>query len=86
MLTLAGKRNVQHFIDLEIFGGGFQLRLAKGLAMGAWTEQFEFGHAGSNRATACTAMPSSRPVKPSFSVVVALTLTWSRSTSRSAAI
>ena len=28
-------------------------------------------------ATACAAMPSRRPVKPSPSVVVALTLTWS---------
>jgi hypothetical protein len=34
--------------------------------MGARAQQLQLGHARTSKATACTAMPSSRPVKPSF--------------------
>src|SRR5690606_37508955 len=43
-------------------------------------------HARTSRATAWAAIPSPRPVKPSFSLVVALTLTASRSTSQVSAM
>ena len=75
VLTVAGQRDIQHFVDLEIFSRGFQHRAAQGLAIGTRAQQFQIIHARSNKATECTAMPSSRPVNPSFSVVVAFTLT-----------
>ena len=75
VFTLTGERNIQHLVDLEIFGRGFQHRPPAGLAMGARAQQLKLVHERTSSATACTAMPSSRPVKPSFSVVVALTLT-----------
>ncbi|MNJ48782.1 hypothetical protein D3C77_439860 [compost metagenome] len=80
VFTIARERNIQDFVYLEVIGSGLENRAAQRLARGARAQQFQFGHAGSNKATAWTAMPSSRPVKPSFSVVVALTLTWSSST------
>ena len=75
VLTFAGQRDIQHFVDLEIFSRRFQYRAAQGLAIGPWPQQLHVIHARSNKATECTAMPSSRPVKPSFSVVVAFTFT-----------
>ena len=75
MFAVTAERDIEHFIDLEVFGDGFQYRCAEGLAIGTRAEQLQFIHARSNKATECTAMPSSRPTKPSFSVVVALTFT-----------
>ena len=43
-------------------------------------------HSATSSTTACAAMPSPRPVRPSFSVVVAFTLTALFSTRRSAAM
>lgn len=75
MLTLPSERDVEHLVDLEVLGRGLEHRAPTGLAVGARPEQLQLVHALTSRATACTAIPSSRPVKPSFSVVVALTLT-----------
>ena len=75
VLTGALQGDIQHFVDLEVFGNRLQHRTTEVRTVGARTEQFEFVHALTSKATACTAMPSSRPVNPSFSVVVALTLT-----------
>src|SRR5690606_35307358 len=86
MLAAATERNIQHLVDLEVLGGFLEYRLPAGLALGARPQQFGFGHSGSSSTTACTAMPSSRPTKPSVSVVVALTLTWSGSARRSSAM
>jgi hypothetical protein len=74
---LAGTRqgDIEHLVDLEILRHSLEHRGATGPAVRRWAEQLIFGHALTSSATACTAMPSSRPVKPSFSVVVALTLT-----------
>src|SRR5690606_7814617 len=80
MFALPRERNIQHLIDLKIVGHSLEHGTAACSAMGARPEQLVFGHARTSSATACTAMPSSRPVKPSFSLVVALTLTWSKST------
>ena len=49
-------------------------------------DAFMAGQSRSIRHTASAAMPSPRPVKPSFSVVVALTLTRSMATPRSSAM
>ena len=89
VLAFTAEGNVQHLVDLEVLGHGLEHRLAAGCPMGARPEQVEFAenaHRAISKATACTAMPSSRPVKPSRSVVVALTLTWSTATPRSSAI
>ncbi len=75
VFALAGQRNVEHLIDLKILRDRLQHRAAARLAMRQGTEQLVFGHARTSKAMACTAIPSSRPVKPSFSVVVAFTLT-----------
>ncbi len=45
----------------------------------------QLAHSATSKATACAEMPSPRPVKPSFSLVVALTLMQSSSTCSSAA-
>ncbi|MCY1374043.1 hypothetical protein D9M69_613550 [compost metagenome] len=75
MFAIATERDVEHFIDLEVFRRGFQHCGAEGFTVGTRAEQLQVGHARSNKATECTAMPSSRPTKPSFSVVVAFTFT-----------
>src|SRR5580704_3528622 len=64
-------------------GPEHQRRMPKGQAEPAWG-----GRQRGRRtvATACAAMPSARPVKPSFSVVVALTLTRSGVMPRMAAM
>ncbi|MNO48398.1 hypothetical protein D3C76_387320 [compost metagenome] len=75
MFAIAAERNIEDFIDLKVFSDGFQYRRAEGFTIGTRAEQLQFIHARSNKATECTAMPSSRPTKPSFSVVVAFTFT-----------
>ncbi|MNI53676.1 hypothetical protein D3C73_1085250 [compost metagenome] len=75
VFAFATEGNVEDFVDLEIFGDRFQDRRAEGLTVSPRAEQLQFVHARSNKATECTAMPSSRPTKPSFSVVVAFTFT-----------
>ncbi len=75
VLTVAGQRDIEHFVDLEIFRRSLQDCAAQRLAVGPRAQQFQVVHARSNKATECTAMPSSRPVNPSFSVVVAFTFT-----------
>ena len=75
VLALPRERDVQHLVDLKVLVRGLEHGAPAGLAMGARPQQLQLVHALTSKATACTAIPSSRPVKPSFSVVVALTLT-----------
>src|SRR5690606_8559187 len=75
VLAFARRLECGQLIDLEIFrhsaDGRAQHRLAK--------RQRQRAHSATSNTAACAAMPSSRPVKPSFSLVVALILTRSSS-------
>src|SRR5205085_5888273 len=82
VLATAGRLEAVDLIDAEVFGMDAETRLQHGLAMRA---RRQGAHAFASSTTACAAMPSPRPVKPSFSVVVALTLTCARAAPRSAA-
>ncbi|MNE17202.1 hypothetical protein D3C80_1101760 [compost metagenome] len=52
VFTGPAQGNVEHFIDLEVFSGRLEDCAAQRFARGTRAQQFEFGHAGSNRATA----------------------------------
>ena len=77
--------SVQRQANAQKFLGGVVRLIRKGI-----NELFEASEQSvqhyTSVQTASAAMPSPRPVKPSFSVVVAFTLTWSISTPQSAAI
>lgn len=75
VLAFAGQRDIQHLVHLEVLSRRLEYRAAQCFTIGPRPQQLQVVHARSNKATECTAMPSSRPVNPSFSVVVAFTLT-----------
>jgi hypothetical protein len=56
VLALAAQRDIQHFVDLKIFGR-LSVPRAEGFAIGPRAQQLQFVHARSNKATECTAMP-----------------------------
>lgn len=87
VLAFAVRLKTQIFHYHEIFRVGFQQTLALRFAVQI-RQVVEIRHltAFTSSATASQAMPSPRPVKPSFSVVVALTLTSSIWQPRSSAI
>src|SRR5690606_6491691 len=69
--------------DVEVLGRHPDACVEYRDAMGA---RQRIAHARTSRQTACAAMPSSRPMKPRRSLVVALTLTASSAMPKSAAI
>ena len=77
MLTLPAQLDIEDLGDPEVLRLRLEHRPATGLAVGPRPQPLAVcaAHRGSNRATASTAIPSLRPTKPSFSVVVALILT-----------
>src|SRR5690606_12319733 len=81
LAVAAGLVTVQ-FLDPEILRAGADPRRQHRRAEGLHRRV----RARTSSATACAAMPSPRPVKPSFSLVVALTLIASRSTPQASAM
>src|SRR5690606_11476175 len=77
VLALPAQLDIEDLGDPEVLRLRLEHRPATGLAVGPRPQPLAVcaAHRGSNRATASTAIPSLRPTKPSFSVVVALILT-----------
>ena len=81
VLALAFRDHLHDFGDAEILEGGAQQRFAEGPTVGGGRGRQRGRQAGVaahwsswvSSTTACTAMPSPRPVNPSRSVVVAFT-------------
>src|SRR5690606_41285114 len=84
VLALAGGREGIDFLDDEIPGAVAHRRRQRRRTMRA--RQRDCAHARTRRHAAGAAMPSSRPGKPSVSLVVAFTLTASMSMPRSDAM
>src|SRR5690606_2058994 len=77
VLALPAQPEVGDVGDPEVVRLRVEHRPSTGLAVGPRPQPLAVcaAHRGSNRATASAAIPSIRPTKPSFSVVVALILT-----------
>src|SRR5690554_2045990 len=88
VLTTAIRLEAQHLVDLKVFHllpkPGTAIRLRPG-PHGFQAQTHCSAPTLASRQTVWQAIPSPRPVKPSFSVVLALTLTCSSSTCRSCA-
>src|SRR5690606_548865 len=91
LLALAAGLEAEVFVHLEILDLHTQLRGQHGITVGAKIRRVVRGFGAHSpprrsRTTACAAMPSPRPVKPSRSLVVALTLTAPTGMPRSSAM
>src|SRR5690606_9409396 len=90
VLAAAAGVEAVDLLDEEVFGraadDGLEHRVSPGAGQAVTGLLPGFAHARTSRQAAWAAMPSSRPMWPSLSLVVALTLIASTSTCRSAAI